>query len=1011
MDVDEDAVQQLADLGIPRQQAFIALQKYNNDVMRAADYIFSGHAEQDLVEQPLELPEAAHPAAESADVTHPNDGSASALEPANENDKETDPIDGNPASISETPSLSNEPLDVFDEQVNLDKWPVAGAITSEEDNLLPMRKKSPIEPSDMEQIGPITSSSYDAQQWSLVPYQNDQKPFSADNGQETDDHYSYYNLTWWRDPLPIYRKRMMSVPVGLRPPPYDFSCSPPLIQSLYHVPLFRTAILCQKPTPSNWGNKENYWKGTGRGIPDEPKSTIDLQPPPYEVVAENAISTDVEKMSLNSITPDSESSYGSDSPEESSVMAKADENGFLAAKTAANLKGEFRYFPGSYNSLTNTFSVVHELQRLFAFLSYTNRRYVSVNNVVRAIQYSGNIDGTELTNARPEGERREHMKYIGVISPDKVEKSGLLDQLITCTGFDNTSEKLFELADGNTMNASSLFTISAIIEMFVDGEIQQETDQETAFFLVISPDETTFDFHGCLRPLIYEDNYDSDSDMDNGIVDDQKTDCDTRSKTCKITSFTNVPPILHIFLEDPNQYSIGVHTAAGGRHNRYKVEKNIYMDRYLHANRDKVLHINQEIRNAKAKVTRTKEKLNYYNRNCRSHTAIEYLEHTLCYFNSKDADDETIAVEKLINHSHVMEDCDSFEEELLIMHNVEVTFNDEIHASDDEEDDDDDTASVALESSPDMVETSGDTQKAEWVEECLMRIQQEESRVPGDNYRVIESLEIFLAKFGEISALRYLLENFGSAFNNLAPEEAGQVLTSMKTDPMLEWQYHLYQDYVTIAEIICQAVEMITQHQDETALKYLVIAKEQTVKWKEYLWRRSHANNIEALFDGPSFLLTIQKLGKHVLSVLYRIYSTRPLLICPVSQLSNAKAYAKASNEAYRKRGFEDAIRISKYAQALLDPESLEHDPFYNHLQEQWLSFTDTITGSLDEQQAELFNTLVMSFLEYQGMDDRDLEITSQEQDSTEDKNLRQPTWERYRDAMEKVNQILLQEA
>jgi hypothetical protein len=152
--------------------------------------------------------------------------------------------------------------------------------------------------------------------------------------------------------------------------------------------------------------------------------------------------------------------------------------------------------------------------------------------------------------------------------------------------------------------------------MFVDGEIQQEIEQETAFFLVISPDETTFDFHGCLRPLIYEDNYDSDSDMDKGHADDQNTDCDARSKTCKITSFTKVPPILHIFLEDPNQYSIGVQTAAGGRHNRYKVEKNIYMDRYLHANRDKVLKINQEIRNAKAKVTRAKEKLNYYNRNC-----------------------------------------------------------------------------------------------------------------------------------------------------------------------------------------------------------------------------------------------------------------------------------------------------------------------------------------------------------------------------------------------------------
>lgn len=49
--------------------------------------------------------------------------------------------------------------------------------------------------------------------------------------------------------------------------------------------------------------------------------------------------------------------------------------------------------------------VVYEIQRLFAFLYYSNRRYVSVTNVVRAAQASGNIAGTELTNARPEGRR------------------------------------------------------------------------------------------------------------------------------------------------------------------------------------------------------------------------------------------------------------------------------------------------------------------------------------------------------------------------------------------------------------------------------------------------------------------------------------------------------------------------------------------------------------------------------------------------------------------------------
>jgi hypothetical protein len=60
---------------------------------------------------------------------------------------------------------------------------------------------------------------------------------------------------------------------------------------------------------------------------------------------------------------------------------------------------------------------------------------------------------------------------------------------------------------------------------------------------------------------------------------------------------------------------------------------------------------------------------------------------------------------------------------------------------------------------------------------------------------------------------------------------------------------------------------MIDQQQDEIALKYLVTAKEQAAKWKEALWRRSNNNNVESLFGGPSFFLTIQRLGKLVLTV------------------------------------------------------------------------------------------------------------------------------------------------
>lgn len=59
-------------------------------------------------------------------MTNINEGSVSALEPDNEVNIVADSIDGNPASISTTQSPSNELLEVFDEQVALDKWPVAG---------------------------------------------------------------------------------------------------------------------------------------------------------------------------------------------------------------------------------------------------------------------------------------------------------------------------------------------------------------------------------------------------------------------------------------------------------------------------------------------------------------------------------------------------------------------------------------------------------------------------------------------------------------------------------------------------------------------------------------------------------------------------------------------------------------------------------------------------------------------------------------------------------------------
>lgn len=58
-------------------------------------------------------------------MTNIDEGSASAPEQDNEVNIVADLVDGNPTFISTNQSPSNEPLEVFDEQVALHKWPEA----------------------------------------------------------------------------------------------------------------------------------------------------------------------------------------------------------------------------------------------------------------------------------------------------------------------------------------------------------------------------------------------------------------------------------------------------------------------------------------------------------------------------------------------------------------------------------------------------------------------------------------------------------------------------------------------------------------------------------------------------------------------------------------------------------------------------------------------------------------------------------------------------------------------
>lgn len=59
-------------------------------------------------------------------------------------------------------------------------------------------------------------------------------------------------------------------------------------------------------------------------------------------------------------------------------------------------------------------------------------------------------------------------------------------------------------------------------------------------------------------------------------------------------------------------------------------------------------------------------------------------------------------------------------------------------------------------------------------------------------------------------------------------------------------------------------------------------------------------------------------------------------------------------------------MRIAYQAQTVIGPDKLQKDQVYSSLGEKWLTFTEQSNVTLTQCQAELLNTLVMTYLEGQ---------------------------------------------
>ncbi|RIA93542.1 hypothetical protein C1645_11566 [Glomus cerebriforme] len=59
-----------------------------------------------------------------------------------------------------------------------------------------------------------------------------------------------------------------TTPLGLRSN-VNYGCAGPFFQALFHIPIFRSAILAYRPTRDDWGEVKGYWNGKSRGLSNE----------------------------------------------------------------------------------------------------------------------------------------------------------------------------------------------------------------------------------------------------------------------------------------------------------------------------------------------------------------------------------------------------------------------------------------------------------------------------------------------------------------------------------------------------------------------------------------------------------------------------------------------------------------------------------------------------------------------------------------------------------------------
>ncbi|KAI9483837.1 MAG: hypothetical protein EXX96DRAFT_477150 [Benjaminiella poitrasii] len=342
----EDAINQLIDLGVTKGQARKALARYNNDVARAADYIFSG-----------------------ADLSDDDD-----TEKVSRTNLETD------EQLAIRLSIEEENQKLFDDNTQT----VPSSVTTRDYN------------------PPVVQHS--SSNWSVVPYNknefNSTTITATTTTTTTAASNNEFSLTWWKDfEDPNERMALDDVPIGLRPPSYNFAYSPIVIQALFHVTAFRQTVLAFRPIPYAWGDPKNYWKGFGDPIPGYTMREVIIKRPVAK--PSPSVSFDGQDMAQLSLIDDYSSS--SDINEE---IVTSDLSSLIVESTDPVIEEEEEQIENELQLMPKCLKTLAEMQKCFAFLSNSRRLYGNVSHYVRALNTKLTANGWESSDKTFEGKKK-----------------------------------------------------------------------------------------------------------------------------------------------------------------------------------------------------------------------------------------------------------------------------------------------------------------------------------------------------------------------------------------------------------------------------------------------------------------------------------------------------------------------------------------------------------------------------------------------------------------------------